>query len=188
MSFFDPVWAQDGETYVPTEAEIRAGFSCGPVSPYLFNYLFQNLEATINSLNLEAMVPLTRLVETGTGLQGGGDLSQDRTISIDIASLQTTTVIANNDWVMIQLDGGGYRKITRQNFVAGLGGGSKGDGWGIIGAENVGDGGGQIFAGIDGGETIWFRTIEAGDGLQVSTGSTEVLISFATISNELTID
>lgn len=184
MSFFDPPWASDGQTRVPTEAEIRIGFTCGPVDPALFNYLFQNIEATINNLNLEAMVPLTRQINSGPGLQGGGDLSQDRTISIDIASLQTATSIASGDWVMIQQAAGSYRKITRANFVAGLGG----EGGAIIGADNIGSGTGEIFAGIDGGDTIWFRTINTGDGLVVSTGGNEVLVSFAALPSELTID
>lgn len=183
MSFFDPVWAQDGETYVPTEAEIRAGFSCGAVSPYLFNYLFQDLQATINTLDISAMVPLTRVIETGDGLQGGGDLSQDRTLAVDIMSLQTETTIGNSDWVMIEKSDGGLRKITRQNYVAGLGG----EGGSIAGAENIGDGDGEIFAAIDDGTTLQLRTLKADPGLVVSTGGNEVTISFAALPTALTL-
>src|SRR5690606_10887854 len=40
---FDPVWAVDGTVETPTEAEIRAGFVCGPANPGRFNWLFQTM-------------------------------------------------------------------------------------------------------------------------------------------------
>jgi len=47
--------------------------------------------ATLAEALNAVQVPATRLIDTGTGLEGGGDLSADRTIS-----LSDTTVTAGN--------------------------------------------------------------------------------------------
>ena len=62
---FDPVWAEEGEVEVPTSLQIRSGFLCGPVSPGLFNWLFQTLQAADNGLSaitktLESMQSVLR--------------------------------------------------------------------------------------------------------------------------------
>lgn len=185
MSIFDPVWAVDGETYVPTEAEIRSGFQCGAANPYLFNYLFQSIEATINSLDVSGLVPLSREINTGLGLTGGGNLSQNRTINVAFVDFETSTTIANDDWVFIyDQSEGGYRKISRANFVAGLGG----EGGAIVGAENIGDGDGEFFAAVDGGTTLQFRTLDVGAGLDILTDGNTVTVSFAALPSELTVE
>jgi hypothetical protein len=47
------------------------------------------------SLQSTVSVPATRLISTGGGLQGGGDLSQDRTLSIATGGI-TNAMLANN--------------------------------------------------------------------------------------------
>lgn len=50
MPEFDPVWAINGPTREPTTGESDQGFPCGALDRDLFNYLFQNHEATMNAL------------------------------------------------------------------------------------------------------------------------------------------
>lgn len=179
---FDPVWASDGQLYVPTEAEIRVGFSCGAVSPYLFNYLFQSIEATINSLNTAAMTPLTRQINTTEGVQGGGTLESDRTIRLAFNGLNAVTGIENTDLIAIYRDGVHY-KITRQNFVAGLGG----EGGSILlGGENVGAGA-EIYKGLN-VDTFQLRTLTGTAGVFVwTTGTDETNLAFADFE-EMTVN
>ncbi|MCD1645236.1 hypothetical protein [Aurantimonas coralicida] len=183
-AFFDPVWAVDGDTEVPSEAQIRIGFTCGSVSPELFNYLFQNIEATINALDVENMVPTSRLINTNNGVTGGGDLTQDRTLSLDILGLATASTIANDDWIPIyDQSGTSNAKISRANLVAGLGGA----GGTLSGVENIGTGTGEIFAALDGTD-IQLRTLLAGAGIEITTGANEITIAFDDLPAELTVE
>ena len=185
---FDPVWAVDGEVLVPSEAQIRNGFSCGPVSPALFNYLFQSIEQTINSLEVGGTgVSEAREIATTEGVQGGGDLSADRIIRLHINGLDTTTSIANDDLVVIyDQSEGEHRAISRENFVSGLGGGGGGGGGGVDAGENVGTGAGSIFSGLS-STTMQFRKIKAGGGMDVSTISDDVVVALADMGTELTV-
>ncbi|MES2970900.1 MAG: tail fiber domain-containing protein [Patescibacteria group bacterium] len=57
----------------------------------------------------------------GSGLSGGGDLSVDRSLSLDINGLTTSTAIANDDYVAIyDSSATGIRKISRSDFLQGI--------------------------------------------------------------------
>lgn len=182
---FDPVWAADGEVDVPTEAEQRIGFQCGPVTPGRFNWLFQTMQSLINSLNIGEMVNQTRVIGTTEGLKGGGDLTADRTLSLDVPGLEAETGIANDDLIAIfDTSAGVHRKMTRDNFVAGLGGGGGGS---ITGGENVGTGTGLIFKGLSGANMQFRKLLNAG-GLTIGVATDDVTISLADMGSALTFD
>lgn len=187
--FFDPVWAVDGDIYVPSEAEIRLGFTCGPASPNLFNYLFQTLQTTINSIDLSGGIPVSRQVGTTEGVKGGGTLEADRLIRLDIGGLSAKTTIANDDYVVIYRPGEGqHYKISRSNFVAGLtGGGGGGGDPGLTGAENIGDAGGDFFASLS-GTSLQFRRIKNGGGLSFTTSGSNVVGAIADMGTALTVE
>ena len=76
-----------------------------------------NVQAQINALSGASSVPTTRLVSTGGGLSGGGDLSLDRTISHADTSSQAS--VNNSGTTVIQdvtLDT--YGHVTGLNSVA----------------------------------------------------------------------
>lgn len=181
MAIFDPPWAVDGEIYVPTEAEIREGFDCGGANPFLFNYLFQRVEFAINGLDTEGMTPLSRVFATTEGIRGGGDFTTNRTFRLDFDGLEVQTTVQNSDLLAFFRDGQHY-KITRANLMAGLGEGGE-----LTGADNIGIGTGEMFSALD-GNTILFRTLYAGDGLEITTGVSEVTIAFADLPVEDTIE
>ena len=69
------------------------------------------------------LVLSTRSVSTaaGSGLTGGGDLSSDRSLSLDINGLTAETSIASGDLVAIyDISAGANRKMTRSDFLQGL--------------------------------------------------------------------
>ncbi|QDT95559.1 hypothetical protein [Gimesia aquarii] len=69
-------------------------------------------------------VPDTRSITAGVGLSGGGDLSADRTIDLDINELTTEAIASDTDLIAIyDSSAGAIRKQTRANFLAGIGGG-----------------------------------------------------------------
>ncbi|MCO5164655.1 MAG: hypothetical protein M9939_26555 [Mesorhizobium sp.] len=184
MALFDPPWAVDGGITVPDVAQIRRGFECGDADPYLFNYLFQTIESAINALDTEGMVPLLRQINTTEGIQGGGSLGSNRTFRLDVNGLQERTSIANGNFLVIYDTGTNqHYKITRANVVAGLGG----EGGTLTGAENIGDGPGEIFSALD-DDMIQLRTIDHGDGLDVSTVGDKVIVAFGSLPAELTVE
>ncbi len=67
-----------------------------------------------------------RSINTGdnSGLGGGGDLSTDRDLVIDVSNAIEVTALNPSDIVMVDT-GSGVRKITRDNLLAGLGRGSE---------------------------------------------------------------
>lgn len=174
MAIFDDVWAYAGEVEAPDASRVATGFTCGPVSPALFNWLFQTLMQAINSIgDLGAMVPQSRQINTAEGIQGGGDLSEDRTLRLNIPGLTAVTDINGTDLIVL-FRGAEHYKITRSNFVAGLGG----EGGSIIlGGENIGGGPGNVYSGVD-DDTMEFRTLDSGTGLDVATSGDKVIISF----------
>ncbi|MFM2414525.1 MAG: hypothetical protein RI911_218 [Candidatus Parcubacteria bacterium] len=63
----------------------------------------------------------TRSIATGTGLSGGGDLSADRTLSLDINGLTAKTTALMADTIPIYDSGtSSIRKISRSDFLQGL--------------------------------------------------------------------
>jgi fibronectin-binding autotransporter adhesin len=75
---------------------------------------------TITMPNASGILVLdSRAITAGTGLTGGGDLSTNRTLSLDINGLTVTNAINNSDTLAIY-DGTGIRKITRSDFLQGL--------------------------------------------------------------------
>lgn len=74
---------------------------------------------------LDAKTDESITITAGVGLTGGGDLSANRTINLDITELTAETTIADGDLIAIYDDSAGaHRKMTKANFVLGLGGGS----------------------------------------------------------------
>lgn len=68
-----------------------------------------------------AKVGSTRTITAGIGLSGGGDLSADRTIDLDIDSLTAESVINDADTLAIyDASGTSIKKITRANFLSGV--------------------------------------------------------------------
>ena len=181
---FDQIWASDDDALIdtPSAAEIRQGFRCGPASPGLFNYLFQRLMSAINALNIGDMASKFRLISTTEGITGGGSLEDDRTLRLNFSGLEPETSIANDDIIAVfDTSANKHVGMTRQNFVAGLGG----EGGGITAGTNIGTGDGLIYAGVS-GTNIQLRKIKAGDGLSVAVATDDVVVSLANRGSELT--
>jgi hypothetical protein len=59
-------------------------------------------------------------ITAGIGLAGGGDISANRTIDLDITELTAESTVAANDLIAIYDDSAGaHRKMTRSDFLAG---------------------------------------------------------------------
>jgi hypothetical protein len=182
---FDPTWAQDSDLIdVPTDAEIRRGFTCGPVTPGRFNWLFQQIHATINALGLGDFVNSLRKIQTTEGISGGGDLSLDRTLQLDLPGLEEKTDTSNDD-VMVIYDPATskHRRQTRANFLSGVGG----EGGAISGGENVGTGGGSVFKSVASG-LLQFRKLLGQGGITVATDGDDVTFALADLGSELTVE
>ena len=79
--------------------------------------------ADINNLqtNLDSRVLSSRVIATASGLTGGGDLSADRTIGLNIQALQSKTVPANVDQVLIYgISESAHRVTTVSGLTSGL--------------------------------------------------------------------
>ncbi len=91
------------------------------------NVTFSDLENLVIQIEAtNAYVSAGRRVDTGEGLDGGGDLSTDRTIKLDLDSLPTivaTTVnMANDVFVLHDKSAGDHKKITPAEAAKALGG------------------------------------------------------------------
>jgi hypothetical protein len=78
-----------------------------------------NVQAAINELDTDK-VATTRAINTvaGSGLAGGGDLSADRSLSVNINGTTAETVVAGVDEILIyDASATALRKMTRTNFV-----------------------------------------------------------------------
>ncbi len=78
-----------------------------------------NVQAAINELDTEK-VATTRAINTvaGSGLTGGGDLSADRSLSVNINGTTGETAVAGVDEILIyDVSATALRKMTRTNFV-----------------------------------------------------------------------
>jgi hypothetical protein len=185
MPLFDPLWASDDQAPIttPSADQIEAGFSCGEADPGLFNWLFQNIQSTINALNIGDMASKFRLLNTTEGIAGGGNLEADRTLRLDFPGLQPISDIANDDLIAVfDSSVGAHRYATRSEFTAGLGGG---EGGGITAGANIGTGAGQSYSGLSGTE-LRFRSIADGDGINVSTVGDTIVIALADMGSQLT--
>jgi len=81
------------------------------------------VSAMSDALALRALT--SRAINTGAGLNGGGDLSADRTLSLDIDGLTEESSAAGGDFIVIwDVSAGALRKMSRSNFLAGIGGGA----------------------------------------------------------------
>lgn len=66
-------------------------------------------------------VPLSRLIATTEGLQGGGDLNADRTLKLAFAALAAAGALANDDLVAIwSVANNAHRKVTLSDLAAAL--------------------------------------------------------------------
>jgi len=183
---FDPIWASDDEALIdpPSDAEIRLGFSCGPASPGLFNWLFQSLMSTINGLGIENMVPSTRRIETAEGITGGGDLTADRTLRLNIPGLETEGSIASDDLIVVyDTSRALHVQMTRENFVSGLGG----DDGTISGGANIGTGTGELYASVS-GSNLQFRKLLDGGGMVIAVAGNDVSIGLSDRGADLTAE
>jgi hypothetical protein len=126
---------------------------------------------------LDGKVETTRAVNTGNALSGGGDLSADRTIELDIPSLtEDLTPDGNVDFVVTFDDSAsGYKKVLLNNLPGGGGGGGGENNT----ASNVGAGGVGPFkqkTGVD----LEFKNINA--------GSSKITITDDVANDEIDID
>jgi len=64
-------------------------------------------------------VPTTRLVDTSEGIQGGGDLSSDRTHRLNITGLNSLVDLdlANDHTVVFDASGGVHKKVLIKDFL-----------------------------------------------------------------------
>lgn len=184
MAIFEPVWAADGTAEPMSEAQVRAGFTCGAANPFEFNWIIQQIQSSINSLDVESPVQQARQINTAEGIQGGGDLSADRTLTLHINGLDVETSIANDDLIAIyDTSAAQHKAMTRANLIAGLGG----DGGDVSGAANIGGADGEFFSALSGTD-LEFRTLEVGGGLVVATVGDKVVVSHANYASELTVE
>ncbi|WAJ27143.1 hypothetical protein [Antarcticirhabdus aurantiaca] len=185
MAIFDPVWASDDDALItpPTADEIEEGFRCGRADPGLFNWLIQTLQSTINALNIGDMASKFRQVATTEGIQGGGDLQDDRTLRLNFSGLEVENSVAGDDIVaFFDISAGAHRKTTRTAFLAGVGGA----GGSITGGENIGTGTGLVYASVNGG-SLQFRRLKNAGGIDIAVSTNDVVLSIAPMGAELTV-
>ena len=72
---------------------------------------------TVDGVHLSGLVQTSRTINTGGGISGGGDLSSDRTLSIDFDSLDSTNVIDLNDDLMYS-DSSADNVVRKRNLFA----------------------------------------------------------------------
>jgi hypothetical protein len=182
---FEETWASDDDALidVPSAAEIRHGFACGPASPGRFNWLFQVIMEALNDLDIGGDDLSLRLINTTEGVKGGGSLEADRTLRLAIELLEAEDEIEGSDLVVVyDISAAKHVQMTRDDFLAGVGGGGGG---GITGGVNIGTGDGPVYSGIS-GANLQFRKIKAGDGIEVSVATNDVVIDVADRGSELT--
>lgn len=94
---YDPRWAEDGDRVEPSSSVKEDGFPCGSEGlRETLNWLFWSTQGSFNTL-------WGRTIASGAGLNGGGDLSSDRTIATDWSSgLSNIPVPASNDLLNVR--------------------------------------------------------------------------------------
>lgn len=182
---FDPVWAEESQDIdVASVAEIRRGFTCGPVTPGRFNWLFQQLQAAVNAIGAGNFVLGSRKIDTTEGIAGGGDLTLDRTLRLDIPGLEEQTT-ASNDHVLViyNPETSKHERTTRETFLSGIGGG----GGAITGGANVGTGTGLVYKAVSGGALQFRKLLNAG-GFDIGVDGDDVTFALADYGSELTVE
>lgn len=81
----DRKWSELGAPVTPTDTDTVA-MQRGNTNP---RWSFATLRTYLGVIYDALYVPLTRLISTGDGLQGGGNLTQDRTLSVDSTVART---------------------------------------------------------------------------------------------------
>ncbi|WPZ28975.1 phage tail protein [Sulfitobacter sp. OXR-159] len=133
-------------------------------------------------LNPSDNVIASRRVDTGTGLSGGGDFTQDRTHAIDWSTLDTADTIDGEDTIAVRkASDGSHVQMAREDFLAGLGAGTGT----ISGGANVGDGAGAVYKGAS-GSNLQFRKIKASSGVSVTTTGDNVVVGLTDMAAQLT--
>ena len=73
--------------------------------------------------SLMGVPPETRTLTAGGGLQGGGDLSQDRSFGLNMPELPSTSQVQDADTVFLfDVSSGNHTQTTRENFLKENGG------------------------------------------------------------------
>jgi hypothetical protein len=183
---FDPLWAsaEDAALTIPSDSRRLEGFGCGPADPGLFNFLFQELQSQVNSALAGNPVQTSRKVDTSEGLKGGGELTQDRTLTLYFNGLDLVESSANDDiFAFYSTADGVHKAIARSDLLAGFGG----EGGTLTGGENVGTGVGTVFKAVA-GSNLQFRKIKADTGLDVTVVSDDVVVAFDALPSDLTVD
>ncbi|MAH46486.1 hypothetical protein CMI37_11680 [Candidatus Pacearchaeota archaeon] len=116
----------------------------------------------------------------GVGLSGGGDISANRTFTVDLDELTTETSIAAGDFIaMVDITDSGSGKITFANFESAL------DLTNLTGTLGVDQGGtgqtsytdGQLLIGNTTGNTLAKATLSEGEGIDITNGSGSITIA-----------
>jgi len=77
---------------------------------------------TVDGVQLAGLVQTSRTISPGVGLTGGGDLSANRTLAVNIPGLTEELTPDTADSIIVYDDSAGaHRRQTRQNFLGGLG-------------------------------------------------------------------
>jgi len=156
----DPSVAWDPATFVANitfwdssqaSRSITAGLSGvnDPVITFLNSTV--NISTGILQVGGTTVVLESRTLTGGVAIVAIGDLSTNRTIDFDLTELTEETSIAAGDFVIIyDVSASAHRKMTRSNFVSGIGGGSLPvlDTTSIV--EGSADGGKEIRFEVDG--------------------------------------
>ena len=122
------------------------------------------LDATSSiQTQLNAKAPNARNINSGAGLTGGGDLSADRTLAVDIngQSEDTTPDLANDFVMTYDASAGGLKKVKLQNLSSG---------GGLADAHQFGTGADGALS-LNSGFTTYIRRMNWTTGVITGTGS-----------------
>ncbi|HMA78636.1 MAG TPA: hypothetical protein VKP88_05915, partial [Candidatus Paceibacterota bacterium] len=82
------------------------------------NHIISNVDGLQGAL--DAKVPTSRTITAGTGLSGGGNLTSDRTLAVDLNELSSSTSNADGDFfVVVDSADGSQHKLTKSNINVG---------------------------------------------------------------------